>query len=210
MNNTDKLYIPVIRHPEDLSDIMAEMHRRVMMCTISDISDEDGILYKMTKTALMVSVGTTYPTADVRAVYDIWILSDETVAKAVRTHNPGIPALRWSSMDELRIPSIVDLKDIAEIAEQIHWNAATSDNPDIAGYWATTYQITRSFLFVAIGTSYPDVNVQRVYDIWVECGESISHCVSVYKQYIRESCAVSVEFAFQDIDDKLTELLNKN
>lgn len=103
--------------------------------------------------------------------------------------------------DILNIPVIKDVRDFAEAMRQMHSSVAFSSNNAVAAYDAMPYKTTKAALLVAIGTAYPDVDIQAIYDIWVDCNESIAYCVNWYKKDQKEIRDTAVEFVFQDITD---------
>lgn len=103
--------------------------------------------------------------------------------------------------DTLNIPVIKDVQDFAETMRQMHYAVACSSNTAVAESHAMPYKTTKAALLVAIGAAYPDVDIEAIYDIWVDCNESIAHCVGHYKMTKKHERDTAIEYAFQDISD---------
>lgn len=83
----------------------------------------------------------------------------------------------------------------AEAAAQEHFTNATSVNPRIAAYDSPVYVASQTALKNAIKATYPDMDAERVYDVWVDCGESIYYCVEHLRKEARELAEYEAELA---------------
>lgn len=117
---------------------------------------------------------------------------------------------KWIDTDTLNIPVIQDVKDFAEAMRQMHHAVACSSNLAVAASEAMPYKTTKAALLVAIGTAYTDVDIEAIYDIWVDCNESIAYCVNWHKRHQSDKTDVAVEFAFQDISDMEGDLRSEH
>lgn len=70
----------------------------------------------------------------------------------------------------------------AEIAAVRHFAHATSNDLEVAHHLSPIYQGSRKALFNAITITYPDVPASEVYEMWVDCGESIHYCVNTVRR----------------------------
>jgi hypothetical protein len=76
-----------------------------------------------------------------------------------------------------------------EAAAQVHYGNATNNDPRIAAYDSPVYMASKTALKTAIKATYPDMDVEAVYDTWIDCGESIFYCVDFLRQQARELAA---------------------
>jgi hypothetical protein len=106
----------------------------------------------------------------------------------------------------LNIPVMQDELDFAEAMRQIHASVAFSENNAIAMYDSVVYRTTKAALFVAIGAAYPEADIKRVYDIWVDCNESIAYCVVTYFNAKRDETDMTVMDGVLDIEDMADEV----
>ncbi|HET9865738.1 MAG TPA: hypothetical protein VFQ06_00495 [Nitrospira sp.] len=68
-----------------------------------------------------------------------------------------------------------------ELAAVKHYANATSNDPERSFYQGEIYKASKRALIGAIQAAYPDVDVDDVYELWVDCGECIAYCV----EYLR-------------------------
>lgn len=67
-------------------------------------------------------------------------------------------------------------RDIAELARERHLTVASSNSLAIAASDSETYRRSQALLLAAIRAAYPDVNDHLVYNVWLDCLETISYC----------------------------------
>lgn len=67
---------------------------------------------------------------------------------------------------------------VAQAVADLFYRIGTSDDPTVSG--GPTYAVARKLLKVAVRAAYPHLSVlkaNRVFDVFIDCQESIEYCV---------------------------------
>lgn len=85
-----------------------------------------------------------------------------------------------------------DARQAAELAWQTHKRIANSEDHTLARFDSATYRASQRLLLASIRQAYglSALKAQRVYDVLIDCGESVAYCVEYVKTH-RESTAYS-------------------
>lgn len=103
------------------------------------------------------------------------------------------------NMNEYGQPVIADKSDFAEAMREIHFAVAFSNNSDISG--GNAYRVTKACFLAAIAISYPELDAERIYDIWVDCNETVAYCVTVYRTHNLDKARNTVIDTIMDVQD---------
>lgn len=71
------------------------------------------------------------------------------------------------------------LKQIAENLATLAYRVACDEDNEVSHYRSSVYMATHSMLKQAIRAAYPHRDTERIYDIWIECTESIAYCANL-------------------------------
>ena len=71
-----------------------------------------------------------------------------------------------------------DPKEFVEIVRLQHFAVATSENVDIAASWGTIYKHSQRLFKAAIQLAYPNLDTERIYDLWIDNNESVAYCAN--------------------------------
>lgn len=82
-------------------------------------------------------------------------------------------------------PKTDKLEDFAELCANMHLAVATSNNDAICTYDTEIYKTSKNLLIEAIRAVYPNLPASEIYDVWVDCGESIEYCANVVRWHRR-------------------------
>lgn len=96
---------------------------------------------------------------------------------------------------------IQNTEDFAELMREVLFAVVTSENTDICVGDSKTYITAQSALLAAIAAAYPNVDTRRVYDVWLDCNESIAYCVRVIMRDITDNAEQSYIDAILAIDE---------
>lgn len=78
------------------------------------------------------------------------------------------------------------LVQFAEKAALWHKEVACSENPDISFYQYEIYRSSQKLFKAAIKAAYPNLDTQDIYDIWVDCMDTVAYCAD-YVRFNPES-----------------------
>lgn len=100
---------------------------------------------------------------------------------------------------------------VAELAAMIHYANATSEDVERAWYQGEIYMASKATLVAAIEAAYPDMDVDDVYNGWVNDGESIAYVVNRLRQEAIDNAAYQAELdaeeaAYQTQQDAKTAI----
>lgn len=93
----------------------------------------------------------------------------------------------WSEVDFKHIPD--DLRDFAELCATMHFAVATSENPTISFCRGKVYPHSQNLLIEAIRAGWVSLDPSDIYDVWVDCNESIAYCADVVTRRIADEKA---------------------
>lgn len=88
--------------------------------------------------------------------------------------------------------AVTDARQAAELAWQTHKRVAYSDDANVCVSDSPIYKASRALLLASIRQAYglSALKAQRVYDVLIDCGASVTYCVEYVKTH-RESTAYS-------------------
>lgn len=67
-------------------------------------------------------------------------------------------------------------QEMAEKVESWFRTVAFSENPDISNGSGAIYQTCQRLFKAAIRAAYPLVDENDIFDVWVDCNESVAYC----------------------------------
>lgn len=73
------------------------------------------------------------------------------------------------------------IQEFAENVLELHWGVASSPSKVISG--GHVYEQSQANLLAMIRLAYPGIDATEVYEVWVECNESLSYCVRCVQRY---------------------------
>lgn len=78
-----------------------------------------------------------------------------------------------------------ELREFAETVRKWHYSVATHENRTISTCGAlggTIYDHSQNLFKAAIKAAYPDLDETDIYEVWVDCMESVAYCANYVKQ----------------------------
>ena len=87
---------------------------------------------------------------------------------------------QWMSTDKyiVQVDSDISLKlrEVAESLAKVAYQVACHNDNEVSHYQSGVYKSTHEMLKQAIRAAYPYLDTERIYDTWIDCGESIADC----------------------------------
>jgi len=87
--------------------------------------------------------------------------------------------------------------EVVEALARASYATACADEAGLSSGWGVPYMAARMALKAAIVHTWPGIDVGRVIDVWIDCGETIAYCVN----YVR------TQRAALDMEDLKEELV---
>lgn len=75
------------------------------------------------------------------------------------------------------------IQEFAENVVELHYGVATSSNSVVAASNSHVYTQSQANLLAMIRLAYPGIDATEVYEVWVECNESLAYCVRSVQRY---------------------------
>jgi len=97
------------------------------------------------------------------------------------------------------------LREYAQKIAELHYWTACHESADIAFYQAKPYAHTQAILKSAIRAAWPQLGesgTERIYDMWVENGESLAYCVEYHERNLRDEADVNDQYMLEDIKNE--------
>jgi hypothetical protein len=108
-------------------------------------------------------------------------------------------------VNEYGQPVIANKVDFAEVMREVHLVIAISENSDLSG--GNAYKVTKACFLAAIAISYPESDAERIYDLWVDNGETVAHCVEADKKHKLDNARSAVINTIQEMHNSEQDVL---
>lgn len=73
-------------------------------------------------------------------------------------------------------------QQLAEQAERTHYAVVTSEDPHVNRGDRAVYKHSQGLFLATIKAAYPDQDAEAVYDVWLDCVESVAYCVRILRE----------------------------
>lgn len=74
----------------------------------------------------------------------------------------------------------------ADIARKEYYAVATSEDATIASWNAKPYIEARIAFLQAVRKAYPELDIERFFDVWLDCNEDVRYCAEYVKREMQE------------------------
>lgn len=101
---------------------------------------------------------------------------------------------------------LTEAQKLVEVIAQTHMAIAMSKDAAIADGRGSVYTASERLFKVAIMAAYPDLSEEQIYQVWVECNESIEFCAAHVKREADFEAAQLTHVHIQH-DDTLREMI---
>ncbi len=95
-------------------------------------------------------------------------------------------------------------KELVEILARASYAVACMEDRSYSQYDSVVYQAARLALRAAIVQTYPGMDVEKIIDMWIDCGESIAYCVDYINRQARELELENVRERMHDLIETTT------